>query len=356
MISDIIQSAHDDNRLFIRSTLKNGMSYHAWPDENGDLGWSMPNDLNPGKWRSPQVEKADIYPHQGGMHAARLHALSYWIGPEIYLFETHKDATTVIVDDVISTDKGRLLKKLKTPNDFWFDFACSCLEKLLPFPDVYNYTNDFGSSATRGPLHWSVKDAFENAKKHYNFQSTLDIIQSWQAIGKTSLSTAERNRIWFHDMQSYAHQISLGREASYDLHNEAVSEALQAFGATRLFFDEKTGAYTTAQKILKHTAKAFEAAGREQQVLMVQNGYSIEDGLGPIFKNLPYLPHKAVIMSEYGRVAKRGLMLDVNRSLLRQLGLQSFDPLAHSSPTSSVHQIMEEKTEMLIALEKVELV
>lgn len=321
-ITDTILAARDEGRLFIRSTLKNAASYHAWPDQAGRLSWSKPQtEHTSGDWRSPQT--TIIVPHQGGLHAARPHALSYWIGPEIYLMESALNATLVYKDDVIATSKARLLGQIPTPDCIWFDFACACLETLVPFREFYNYDTELGSSLKRGPIHPSLTKVFEQAEHYYDFQTTLDTVKRRFDAGEKILSDSEKQTIENHGIQAIAHKISHGREAAYDLHNEAILNTLKAFGQTSLFFKQGVTAYQAAQQILKSAANAFEAAGREQQTLMLGKHYTIAHGLGPLFASFPFIPHESLNAVEFGRLARRGFMLEMNNRLLSILNLKN---------------------------------
>jgi hypothetical protein len=125
-------------------------------------------------------------------------------------------------------------------------------------------------------------------------------------------------------------------------------EAMQGIAALRfLYGGAPRDALGVAQTVLSHAAKAYEAAGCEQMNCMVKDG-RVSEGLQALLADLPFRSHRTLAAVDFGGLARRGLMLDLNGKLMDVLNLHGFIP---QEPPVRLGPLLQATAQKLRALE-----
>jgi hypothetical protein len=125
-----------DHSVLIKCLHSGGRSVHSFKDAQGQHGWDLPHDGQPGAWKGP-VE-GTLKPHHNGLHLAKKDFLIDWLTGHHYLAEP--EGETVEGLDCVIARKARLVKPLPV-NGSMLQVFCnnelSMLPKILQGLTVY---------------------------------------------------------------------------------------------------------------------------------------------------------------------------------------------------------------------------
>jgi hypothetical protein len=324
---------------FFRSTLKGGASWHActswqdWPVIENRHFWSPPTDNQPGEWREAQPN-TPIIPHGNGLHGAGFQALAYWFGPENYIIESDDSALrpedwrpSEQEEDILVCRRGRLIRRLIEAPQMWEKIALQCAGLLTEFPRYYNYEGRYDERAEDEAAFHPKYKIFQNAKMAYEWREAIEEASAILLYKeKIDNRDSTKKRIHLIDVQKGAHYTSLERCVEYNDHSDAMIHgmgAIHELGKILTLHESENPEhpYSIVRQIVTHTAQAYKATGAEQMRLMMTGQYTMDDGLGPLLKDLPFLNERQLDITSAGHCAGRAAMLKMSEFVAEGLGL-----------------------------------
>lgn len=380
--------------ISFRSTLNLGGSFHAWPDSvshelwpysEGHSRWSLPqDDGTPGEWRSP-LSSLPTKRHGNCIHSTRFRAISYWFGVENYLLETDETAQQPgdedphdEHEDIVPSRRARLVRTLPMTLEKWQDVSLDCVKMLSRFPTYYDYEGRYDERAEQEKNNPASKfPIFQNAVKKYDWDGVITKVETFLqdirsqagyepnnlksnvlSLGNDYRDTASDIYQHLHliHTQRLSHDTSHGRCEEYDYHTDGMIAAMKAIhtlsrwvkpwtlepDAIHQLPDDSishtnTFGWHTLRQIVPSVADAYQATGAEQYRLMLTSPvYTMESGLGPLLKDLPYLPEKNLNPYAVPDIAGRGAMLIMSGYFADAMGItdEYADDTAKAQPAA----------------------